>query len=80
MKGPSVYVLYRRVLQYQGKVHASRPFLLTAVFGPVLNCKARMQLNGKFAAVFNPARNNVLCQVSGEEIENTLAAERQRQQ
>lgn len=29
-------------------------------------------LNGKVAAVFNPAKNNVLCQVSSEDIENTL--------
>jgi hypothetical protein len=29
-------------------------------------------LNGKVAAVFNPAKNNVLCQVSSEDVENTL--------
>lgn len=29
-------------------------------------------LNGKVSAVFNPAKNNVLCQVSSEDIENTL--------
>jgi len=29
-------------------------------------------LNGKVSAVFNPAQNNVLCQVSSEDIANTL--------
>ena len=29
-------------------------------------------LNGKVSAVFNPAKNNVLCQVSSEDVENTL--------